>query len=221
MPCRFFQRAVRRRPRLFPPTPSVSVCHPGLSLSPPVLLPVVSPAGDVHDQPRGPRASTCACFTHGRCPHRTAVLGALLVGARTSISIHAGHEPDSPDQRRPMPTRGGLRPRRWSARQQQRQPCRAAETYSGVLRLCCRKPPSQTDSLREGSPRGLTAVGAASVALLPAHPSGGIQGAFPPWRPSVVIISNNNNNPTACNPRPIVEFYAFAAGNLQVRQVQF
>ena len=49
-------------------------------------------------------------------------------------------------------------------------------------------------SLREGSRLGLTAVGAASVALLPVHPGGGIQGAFPPWRPLVVINDNNNNN---------------------------
>ena len=48
-------------------------------------------------------------------------------------------------------------------------------------------------SLREGSRLGLTAVGAASVALLPVHHGGGIQGAFPPWRPLVVINDNNNN----------------------------
>ena len=110
---------------LSPPLPwcrSVILVPPSL---PPVLSPVVSPAGDVHDQPRGPRASTCACFTHERHSHRTAVLGVLLAGARTSINVHAWHEPDLPDQRRPMYTRAGLRPRRWSARQQQRQPSRA------------------------------------------------------------------------------------------------
>ena len=49
-------------------------------------------------------------------------------------------------------------------------------------------------SLGEGIRRGLKAAGAASAALLPIHPGGGIQGAFPPWRPLVVINDNNNNN---------------------------
>ena len=48
--------------------------------------------------------------------------------------------------------------------------------------------------LREGSHRSLTAAGAASAALLLVHPSGGIQGASPPWRPLVVINLNNKNN---------------------------
>ena len=59
-----------------------------LALPLPVLSPVVSPAGDVHDRPRGPRASTCACFIHGRHSHRTAVLGVLLAGACTSMNMH-------------------------------------------------------------------------------------------------------------------------------------
>ena len=50
-------------------------------------------------------------------------------------------------------------------------------------------------SLREGSRLGLAAVGAASVALLPVHPGGGNQGAFPPWGPLVVINDNNNKDP--------------------------
>ena len=182
---------------LSPPPPwcrSVILVPP--SLPPSCRQLVVSPAGDVHDQPRGPRASTCACFTHERHSHRTAVLGVLLAGARTSINVHAWHEPDLPDQRRPMYTRAGLRPCRWSARQQQRQPSRAAETDSGVLRLCRWGPPRQTDSLREGSHRGLTAtVFLHPNALLPVHPGGGIQGAFPLWRPLVVISNNNNKHP--------------------------
>ena len=36
------------------------------------------------------------------------------------------------------------------------------------------------------------------MALLPVHPGGGIQGAFPPWRLLVVINDNNNNKHTCC-----------------------
>ena len=53
-------------------------------------------------------------------------------------------------------------------------------------------------SLREGSHRGLTVtVFLHPNALLPVHPGGGIQGAFPLWRPPVVISNNNNNNNVA------------------------
>lgn len=80
----------------WPGKPAASViCLPvplsllaSLALPLPVLSPVVSPAGDVHDRPRGPRASTCACFIHGRHSHRTAVLGVLLAGACTSMNMH-------------------------------------------------------------------------------------------------------------------------------------
>ena len=82
------------------------------------------------------------------------------------------------------------------------------------------------------------------MALLPVHPGGGIQGAFPPWRPLVVINDNNNNNNSstaAVHPSGGIQgafppwrllvvrnldnnsklvFYAFSAWNLQVRQGQ-
>ena len=71
-------------------------------------------------------------------------------------------------------------------------------------------------SLREGSRLGLTAVGAASVALLPVHPGGGIQGAFPPWRP--LVVTNDNNNRQALHARKWLPPYAamplIIAGNL-------
>ena len=73
----------------------------------------------------------------------------MLAGARTSININAWHEPDMLDQRRPMPTRGGLRPRRWSARQQQQQQSgraardRLLEFYAFAML----DPPGQTGSV--------------------------------------------------------------------------
>ena len=70
------------------PAASVISLLAPLALHLPVRLPVVSPAGDVHGRPRGPRAPTCACFIHGRHSHRTAVQGVLLAGACTSMNIH-------------------------------------------------------------------------------------------------------------------------------------